>query len=239
MMATGAGTALGTVAYMSPEQALGEQVDHRTDIFSFGVVIFEMLTGRMPFSGSTSTALALQIVQAPAPVPSTLIKSLPTELDAIVSKALAKSLDQRYGSAASLAAELRSVAAILDVRSDVSEASGAAVAALPPRRSGAGWIVFVLILAAPGAAAWFKRDAIDRIWRRTLGLPPAPVIAVIPLELGAPDSAQNYFADGLTDDLISRLGQTPGLKVIGRSATRDYRGERRATWRASSVPRSC
>src|SRR4029079_2059956 len=113
--------ALGKVAYMSPEQALGEQVDHRTDIFSLGVVMFEMLTGKLPFTGTTSTALALQIVEAPAPVPSAIVRSLPVELDAIVAKAMAKSLDQRYGSAAAMAAELRSVGAILDVRSDEQE----------------------------------------------------------------------------------------------------------------------
>src|SRR5258705_7538887 len=122
MMATAAGTTLGTVAYMSPEQALGEAVDERTDIFSLGIVLFEMLTGRLPFTGTTSTALALQIVQTPAPVPSSVNRSLPVELDAIVGKAMAKSLDQRYGSAAALAAELRSVGAVLDVRRDTRQA---------------------------------------------------------------------------------------------------------------------
>ena len=95
VMVTGAGTALGTVAYMSPEQALGEKVDQRTDIFSLGVVLFEMLTGKLPFAGATVTALALQIVQAPAPALSSVDRSLPKELEPILGRALAKSLDQR------------------------------------------------------------------------------------------------------------------------------------------------
>src|SRR5471032_2331099 len=134
MMNTAERTTLGTVAYMSPEQALGERVDHRTDIFSLGIVIFEMLTGRLPFSGTTSTALALQIVQAAAPVPSTVNASLPAELDPIVAKAMAKSLDQRYDSAVTLAAELRSVGAILDVRSDIQEAKNVFIPVQPARR---------------------------------------------------------------------------------------------------------
>ena len=223
MMATAAGTTLGTVAYMSPEQALGETVDQRTDIFSLGIVLFEMLTGRLPFTGATSTALALQIVQAPAPVPSSVNPSVPRELDVIVAKALSKSIDQRYESAATLAAELRSVVAILDVRSSMSERAPS-VSILPPRRSYTGWIVLALLLTCAVAGAWVERDVIRRQWRRTLGPPPAPVIAVIPLELAGGDPSQLYFADGLTEDLISRLGQTPGLKVLGRSATRDYRG---------------
>src|SRR5256885_9022433 len=105
MMATGTGTAIGTIAYMSPEQALGEAVDQRTDIFSLGIVMFEMLTGKPPFSGATATALSLQIVQAPAPAPSSINKSLPKEFDGIVLKALAKSVNQRYESAAVMAAE--------------------------------------------------------------------------------------------------------------------------------------
>src|SRR3989442_438688 len=141
VMATTAGTTLGTVAYMSPEQALGERVDERTDIFSLGIVLFEMLTGRLPFSGATSTALALQIVRGKAPAPSALNRSVPRDGDPIGGKALAKSLDQRYESAATLAAELRSVAAILDVRQDASEPASAPVVVLPPRTSYAGWIL--------------------------------------------------------------------------------------------------
>ena len=222
MAATGAGAALGTVAYMSPEQALGEPVDHRTDIFSFGIVLFEMLTGKLPFTGSTATAVAVQIVQTAAPVPSSVNRGVPRELDPIVAKALEKSVDARYETAASLAAELRSVGAILDVRSGTIEPADAVVGPAPRRRSYGRWILLLIVLAALGAAAWIERAAIARLLSRTFGSAPPPVIAVIPLDAG--DAAQTYFADGLTEDLITRLGQTPGLKVLGRSATRAYRG---------------
>jgi serine/threonine protein kinase len=168
---------LGTVAYLSPEQALGERIDQRTDIFSLGTVMFEMLTGKLPFSGPTRAAVALQIVQAHAPSPSSVNKSLPAELDPIVNKALAKSLDQRYESAVTMAAELRSVGAILDIRSDAAPPPVVRAAARQPRRSKAGWIILLLVLAALAAAAWFERDAIESFIRRTLGLAPNPVIA--------------------------------------------------------------
>ena len=167
--ATSPGIAPGAVAYLSPEQALGEQLDHRTDIFSLGIVMFEMLTGRLPFSAATPAALALQIVQAPAPLPSSMNRALPTELDPIVGKALAKSLEQRYESSVTLAAELRSVAAILDVRSDAAAPASPHMTVQQPRRqqprqqTGAGWIVLLVILAALLAAAWFQRDAIGRL----------------------------------------------------------------------------
>ena len=240
MMATSPGMTIGTVAYMSPEQALGEAVDQRTDIFSLGIVMFEMLTGKPPFSGATATALSLQIVQAPAPAPSSINKSLPKEFDGIVLKALAKSVNQRYESAAVMAAELRALAAVLDVRSGTSEpadlavglpraassssARGARAGQLRQRRRWNPVAVVLLLGAIAAVGIWLERDPIRKLWRRTLGPPPSPVIAVIPLELAGADRAQTYFADGLTEDLISRLGQTPGLKVLGRSATRDYRG---------------
>ena len=220
--AAAAGTTLGTIAYLSPEQALGEKVDHHTDIFSLGIVLFEMLTGRLPFSGPTPAAVPLQIVQATAPPPSSVNPSLPAEIDVIVGRALAKSLPNRYETAATMAAELRSVAAILDVRSEVIEAAGApAMASAPRERSGLGWLAALLVIAAIAAAAWYERAPLQRLWRRTLGPVPPAVIAVVPFST---DPGQTFFADGLAEDVIARLGQTPGLTVVGRSATRASRG---------------
>ena len=142
---------LSTVAYLSPEQALGERGDHRTDIFSLGVMLFEMLTGRLPFGDAA--ALPLQIVQAPAPAPSSINSSVPRELDPIVQRALAKSLDQRYESAATLAAELRSVTAILDERAAAAELRAPAPSKARRRGGSATWIVLLLVIAA-GLLAW-------------------------------------------------------------------------------------
>src|SRR5947209_14446461 len=224
MLATSAGTTLGTVAYMSPEQAIGEPVDHRTDIFSLGIVLFEMLTGRLPFTGSTPTALALQIVRAEAPPPTAVNPSLPRELDTVVARALAKSFDARYQSAATFGAELRSIAAILDVRTEATEA--VRVVPASRRRAGRGvgaWIVPAIVVGALAAVVWWQRAPVARAWHRAFGPPPAPIIAVMPLDLTDTDANQRFFADGLTEDLITRIGQTPGLKVLGRSATRAYR----------------
>ena len=221
-LATEAGVALGTAAYMSPEQAMGDAADPRTDIFSLGIVLYEMLTGVRPFQGTTSTAVALQIVQGEPTAPSIVNRNVPPELDAIVSHALAKKPDQRYESAATLAAELRAVDAILDVRSEASERASAATASRLPGHSAGLWVVALAVIAVLGVSAWWARPLLQRSWRHTLGPLPAPVIAVVPFET---DADRTSFADGLAEDLITRLGQTPGLKVMGRSVTRSFRGK--------------
>jgi serine/threonine protein kinase len=134
-----AGMQLDTVAYMSPEQVLGQRIDERSDLFSLGVVLFEMITGAPPFAGTPAKPLAPQIVQAPAPAPSSRIKGLPLEFDAIVLKALAKSIDQRYESAVTFAAELRALAAILDERSDANPAPPRVAGTPRPRRRWLKW----------------------------------------------------------------------------------------------------
>ncbi len=159
---------VATVAYMSPEQIVGEHVEERSDVFSLGVIAFEMLTGRLPFSAASATALALQIAQAAPPAPTSVNPSLPPEVDPVVLRALAKSLDQRYEAAATLAAELRSIAAILEVRS--AAAAPAAAPVVTPRGAapsgGVGWIVLLLCLAALAGAAWWQRDVVAAAWFR-------------------------------------------------------------------------
>ena len=215
--------ALGSVAYMSPEQVAGGPIDHRSDVFSLGVVLFEMLTGRAPFAGATPAALASQIAQAPAPPLRTAHGALPAELDGIVSKALAKDVDHRYESVATMAAELRTVAAILDVRSGTAEPPSVSPAALAPRRrSVAGPAAVAVSAIVVAAGLWWQRPAIERAWRHTMGPAPPAIVAVMPLEPTPADPSRTFFADGLTEDLITRLAQTPGVAVIGRAALRTH-----------------
>jgi eukaryotic-like serine/threonine-protein kinase len=163
-LATDTATAPDAVAYMSPEQVLGEQADYRTDIFSLGAVVFEMLTGAPPFSAASASALAMQIVQTRPTAPSALNPALPAELDAIVLRMLAKSLDQRCESAASIAAELRSIAAMLDVRDDAAEPAGAVIDSARRSRGAGLWIMLAVLAAFVLAAALMTTDLGQRWW---------------------------------------------------------------------------
>jgi serine/threonine protein kinase len=150
----------GTIAYLAPEQALGERADGRADIFSLGVILYEMLTGRNPFAGATTDALVMEIAGAqPGGVTSTT-GGLPAELEPIVSRALAKSLQDRYQTAATLAAELRGVAAMLEERASVAAEQ---METVRPVREGPTWTWVVLAAAAAAAAAWLGRGALMRL----------------------------------------------------------------------------
>ena len=213
--------AFGTVAYLSPEQAVGEPVDHRADLFSLAVILFEMLTGRAAFAERAASATVVRIAPEAPAAPSSLNPDVPPELDAILLRALANRLDDRYQSAASFAAELRSAAAILDIRTGDREPP-----AVIQRRPGRTWLtrlaaVVVLVLLA-GAVGWTGQDAARRLWWRWFGPALSPVIAVLPFDAG--ETGRDYFASGLTEDLVTRLGQIPGLKVVGRSSMREYSG---------------
>lgn len=212
----------GAAAYVSPEQARGERIDQKADLFSLGAVLFAMLTGQPPFDGPKPAAgAAAPTVSAASPVPSATNAAVPHELDRVVEKALAAPSD-RYESAATMAAELRAVAATLDARSATAEPPRAG--ASPRRRSVVGPVALVLLAAALASAGWWERPALGRAWRRAFGAAPKPVVAVLPLALSGADASRTFFADGLADDLTTRLGQTPGVKVIGRSGLRGSRG---------------
>jgi serine/threonine protein kinase len=140
-------------AYMSPEQITGGEIDARSDLFSLGVIVYEMLSGRTPFAAATPADTVVNVTARVPPPPSGAVVELPKELDATLARALAKDLAVRQQSAVSLAAELRSIAAILDVRS--GDAVPPAVLALDDERTGAGrlWAA-IAVLGALGIAAW-------------------------------------------------------------------------------------
>jgi len=206
---TKTGATAGTVPYMSPEQARGENIDHRTDIWSFGVVLYEMIAGRLPFESPYSEAIVYSILNQDPPSIASLRNDVPAELEQIVTKALQKEPPNRYQSIAELRARLTALQKQLASGEDV-ELAKVRTSKKRLQVFGAATLLIALLVSAlvyfyPG-----KAGATDSI-------------AVLPLENLSADPEQQYLADGVHEALTTDLAKLSGLRrVIARSSTRRY-----------------
>ena len=205
---TRAGSILGTAAYMSPELARGEEIDHRADIFSLGVILYEMLSGNRPFKGEHEAALLYEIVHEEPQSLSSIDKNIDPGLDSILSRALAKQPEDRYQSVEELIEDLESVRE----HRPAPHAGSAADIHHRSRFALAGWLTTVLAVIVAVLIYLFlsRGGAVDSI-------------AVLPLVNLSQVDAEEYFVSVMTDELISRLSRIGGLKVISRTSVMRYR----------------
>ena len=229
-----AGTAMGPVAYMSPEQVRGEELDARSDLFCFGAVLYEMATARQAFAGTTTgvvgagklwESLIFDAILHRAPTaPVRLNPEVPQKLEEIIHKALEKDRELRYQSAAEIGTDLKRLKRGTD--SGWRVAPTTSKTPVPPRpvpaaqvsATGAG-----LRRAAAPLAPDTRPPAVARRGRKAR---PGRIkaLAVLPLENLSRDPEQEYFADGMTEALITNLAQVGALRVISRTSAMQYKG---------------
>ena len=173
---TTAGTTLGTIAYMSPEQAAGDKVDHRTDIWSLGVVLYEMLTGEVPFKAEHERAIIYMIMNEETLPPSSLDRKIPHQIDSLFAKLLQKDQNKRHQNVEELIKELKTIK--------------------------------------------------DEIETSTIAAK-VKAIAVLPFENISPDKENDYFSDGLTEELIINLSRLKNMRIISRTTSMQFKGTKK------------
>jgi len=210
---TSPGTAVGTIAYMSPEQARGEELDQRTDLFSFGVVLYEMATGRMAFTGTTSAVIFDSLLHKTPPSVTKVNPQLPAELDRTINKALEKDRGLRYQSAAEMLADLKRM------RRDSSSArvEVALEPSKPAKRKMVVSAAYAVVIVALLVGATF-------LWRNRSDHREISSVAVMPFVNVSNDPNSEYLSDGITETLINNLSELPNLAVMTRSSVSRYKG---------------
>ncbi|HKM46524.1 MAG TPA: protein kinase [Terriglobales bacterium] len=212
---TSPGSALGTVAYMSPEQVRAKELDARTDLFSFGVVLYEMATGTLPFRGE-STGVIFDGILNHAPVPpARLNPDVPPKLEEIINKALEKDRNLRYQHASEMCTDLSRL------KRDTESTRIAATPASPDKtlQRRKLWVVLAACIAAIGLAAgsaWYLRSG------RTAQI---DSIAVLPFTNAGGDANADYLSDGVTESLTDSLTHVPQLKVKSRHSVFHFKGK--------------
>jgi serine/threonine protein kinase/TolB-like protein/Tfp pilus assembly protein PilF len=217
---THSGTAAGTVPYMSPEQARGGRVDMRSDLFSFGAVLYEMTTGTQAFCGSTAGVVLEAILNGTPPAPSQLVPGLPPALERIVVKALEKDLGRRYQSASELLSDLER---LMYERESKLLTAATSSSRRPVRRWKLLLSAAVLILIG----LWASLNVARQFLRGGPSAGALASVAVLPLADLSGDATQEYVADGMTDAIIAELARVSGLRVMSRTATAPYKNTRK------------
>src|SRR5437762_1640676 len=218
LVETNLGSVLGTVRYMSPEQAYGAPVDKRTDVWSLGVVLYEMVTGHAPFTGETPGEVMASILGTEPPPLTSAIAQTPAELEQIVSKALDKEREERYQSAHELLDALQDLRHKLEFKAEL-ERSTAAPSWLSWTRSPTV-LVLVLLVAALALAFpfyWHRNPPTSSI--------PEKSIAVLPFLDLSQAKYQEYFCDGMSEEILDALAKVDGLRVVARTSSFSFKGK--------------
>jgi TolB-like protein/tetratricopeptide (TPR) repeat protein len=214
------GTIIGTALYMSPEQASGEPVDFRSDHFSFGVMLYEMLTGKRIFHRNTPIRTIAAIVRDDPPPIDSLNPSVPQNLSALIHRCLQKEPDQRYGATIDLVYELR------NIKDQLSQTT---VQIVKPRQKQKYFAVLIsAILIAAFTIAFFNFDKLKNYFGAKHDIEKIDSLALMPLMNLSGDAKQEYFADGMTEELISKLARIESLRIISRSSVMAYKGKQKS-----------